>query len=97
MWSGPSPSRLTARPWPWITAHCVVLQDNGSGMPHKDIPNMLGKVLSGTKYGVKQVGFCRQEAMRCWGCFMPCSAWLIEEVLPGHAISLMHNGVIHAA
>ena len=29
-------------------------QDNGSGMPHKDIPNMLGKVLSGTKYGVKQ-------------------------------------------
>jgi DNA topoisomerase VI subunit B len=25
-------------------------------MPHKDIPNMLGKVLSGTKYGVKQVG-----------------------------------------
>jgi DNA topoisomerase VI subunit B len=30
------------------------MQDNGSGMPHKDIPNMLGKVLSGTKYGVKQ-------------------------------------------
>ena len=23
-------------------------------MPHKDIPNMLGRVLSGTKYGVKQ-------------------------------------------
>lgn len=31
---------------------CV--QDNGAGMPHKDIPNMLGRVLSGTKYGVKQ-------------------------------------------
>ena len=24
------------------------------GMPHKDIPNLLGRVLSGTKYGVKQ-------------------------------------------
>lgn len=33
-------------------------QDNGSGMPHKDIPDMLGRVLSGTKYGVKQVCVC---------------------------------------
>ena len=24
------------------------------GMPHGDIPNLLGRVLSGTKYGVKQ-------------------------------------------
>lgn len=24
------------------------------GMPHKDIPDLLGRVLSGTKYGVKQ-------------------------------------------
>jgi DNA topoisomerase VI subunit B len=24
------------------------------GMAHKDIPDMLGRVLSGTKYGVKQ-------------------------------------------
>lgn len=32
----------------------VTVQDNGSGMPHKEIPNMLGRVLSGTKYGVKQ-------------------------------------------
>ncbi|KAG1654231.1 hypothetical protein FOA52_005327 [Chlamydomonas sp. UWO 241] len=32
----------------------VTVRDNGSGMAHKDIPNMLGKVLSGTKYGVKQ-------------------------------------------
>ena len=40
-----------------------VFQDNGSGMPHKDIPNMLGKVLSGTKYGVKQVG----TGGRDWG------------------------------
>ena len=29
-------------------------QDNGTGMPHKDIPNLLGRVLSGTKYGLKQ-------------------------------------------
>jgi hypothetical protein len=32
----------------------VTVRDNGSGMPHADIPNMLGRVLSGTKYGVKQ-------------------------------------------
>ncbi|GBF92117.1 DNA topoisomerase [Raphidocelis subcapitata] len=32
----------------------VTVKDNGSGMPHGDIPNMLGRVLSGTKYGVKQ-------------------------------------------
>ena len=24
------------------------------GMPHKDIPTLLGRVLSGTKYGVQQ-------------------------------------------
>jgi DNA topoisomerase VI subunit B len=29
-------------------------QDNGVGMAHGDIPAMLGRVLSGTKYGVKQ-------------------------------------------
>ena len=32
----------------------ALLQDNGIGMPHKDIPSLLGRVLSGTKYGVKQ-------------------------------------------
>jgi len=32
----------------------VTCRDNGMGMSHNDIPNMLGKVLSGTKYGVKQ-------------------------------------------
>eukprot|EP00889_Picochlorum_renovo_P003283 jgi/Picre1/30313/NNA_005677.t1 len=32
----------------------VTVRDNGMGMNHDDIPNMLGKVLSGTKYGVKQ-------------------------------------------
>jgi hypothetical protein len=32
----------------------VLAQDNGTGMPHEDIPGLLGRVLSGTKYGVKQ-------------------------------------------
>ncbi|KAL5976033.1 DNA topoisomerase 6 subunit B [Asimina triloba] len=30
------------------------IMDNGKGMPHEDIPNMFGRVLSGTKYGLKQ-------------------------------------------
>lgn len=32
----------------------VTVRDNGTGMSHADIPEMLGRVLSGTKYGVKQ-------------------------------------------
>ncbi|KAG0600569.1 hypothetical protein M758_11G044100 [Ceratodon purpureus] len=32
----------------------VTCKDNGKGMSHEDIPNMLGRVLSGTKYGLKQ-------------------------------------------
>ncbi|KAK3265090.1 DNA topoisomerase 6 subunit B [Cymbomonas tetramitiformis] len=32
----------------------VTVKDNGQGMLHGDIPEMLGRVLSGTKYGVKQ-------------------------------------------
>ncbi|MCO5583878.1 hypothetical protein L7F22_037793 [Adiantum nelumboides] len=32
----------------------VSCKDNGRGMPHDDIPNMLGRVLSGTKYGLRQ-------------------------------------------
>ncbi|XP_009374831.2 DNA topoisomerase 6 subunit B [Pyrus x bretschneideri] len=32
----------------------VTCKDNGKGMPHVDIPNMFGRVLSGTKYGLKQ-------------------------------------------
>jgi len=27
----------------------VTCKDNGCGLPHKDIPNMLGRVLSGSK------------------------------------------------
>ena len=36
------------------TYYVVTCRDNGTGMRHADIPNMLGRVLSGTKYGVKQ-------------------------------------------
>ena len=32
----------------------VTCQDNGCGMPHDRIPDMLGRVLSGSKYGVRQ-------------------------------------------
>lgn len=32
----------------------VTCQDNGCGMPHDKIPDMLGRVLSGSKYGVRQ-------------------------------------------
>ncbi|XP_031494160.1 DNA topoisomerase 6 subunit B isoform X2 [Nymphaea colorata] len=32
----------------------VTCKDNGKGMPHQDIPNMFGRVLSGTKYGLRQ-------------------------------------------
>ena len=32
----------------------VTVRDNGCGMKHDDIPKMLGTVLSGTKYGVRQ-------------------------------------------
>ena len=34
------------------TFYRVTCKDNGSGMPHSDIPNMLGRVLSSTKYDV---------------------------------------------
>ena len=32
----------------------ITVKDNGKGMAYDDIPNMLGRVLSGTKYGVRQ-------------------------------------------
>ena len=32
----------------------VTCRDNGVGMPHREIPDMLGRVLSGSKYGVRQ-------------------------------------------
>eukprot|EP00729_Bicosta_minor_P016640 gene16640-35594_t len=32
----------------------VTVRDNGVGMRHDDVPDMFGRVLSGTKYGVKQ-------------------------------------------
>lgn len=36
------------------TYYRVTVKDNGMGMEHAEIPNMLGRVLSSTKYGVKQ-------------------------------------------
>lgn len=32
----------------------VTVRDNGLGMPHSEVPNMLARVLSGSKYGVQQ-------------------------------------------
>ena len=32
--------------------YSVCVKDNGCGMPHEDIPNMMGRVLSSTKYGM---------------------------------------------
>ena len=32
----------------------VTCRDNGCGLPHNSIPDMLGRVLSGSKYGVRQ-------------------------------------------
>ncbi|GBG80562.1 hypothetical protein CBR_g31022 [Chara braunii] len=37
-----------------VSFYRVTCKDNGRGMPHDEIPNMLGRVLSGTKYGLKQ-------------------------------------------
>eukprot|EP00002_Diphylleia_rotans_P032471 TRINITY_DN6827_c0_g1_i1.p1 TRINITY_DN6827_c0_g1~~TRINITY_DN6827_c0_g1_i1.p1 ORF type:complete len:690 (+),score=148.34 TRINITY_DN6827_c0_g1_i1:68-2137(+) len=37
-----------------VVYYNVTCKDNGAGMLHDDIPNMLGRVLSSTKYGVKQ-------------------------------------------
>ena len=32
----------------------ITVRDNGCGMKHDDIPHLLGKVLSGSKHGVRQ-------------------------------------------
>jgi len=32
----------------------IKVRDNGCGMRHNDVPNLLGRVLSGSKYGVRQ-------------------------------------------
>ena len=49
-------------------------QDNGGGMPHKDIPNMLGRVLSGTKYGAPLwLGVSsRSCSILAWSCASLC-------------------------
>ena len=33
---------------------CLTVKDNGCGMKHADIPHLLGRVLSGSKHGVRQ-------------------------------------------
>ena len=43
----------------------VVVKDNGCGMKHENIPNMLGRVLSGSKYGFgteRRLGTSREDA-----------------------------------
>ena len=37
-----------------VLYYIVRCRDNGIGMAHEDIPNMLGRVLSSSKYGVRQ-------------------------------------------
>lgn len=32
----------------------ITVRDNGIGMPHNEVPNMLARVLSGSKYGIQQ-------------------------------------------
>ena len=34
--------------------YTVTVKDNGCGMSHSSVPQMLGVVLSGSKYGVRQ-------------------------------------------
>ncbi|KAK9673693.1 hypothetical protein RND81_12G183800 [Saponaria officinalis] len=55
--SGKKVKELTARAMKGrgeASFYRVTCKDNGKGMPHDDIPNMFGRVLSGTKYGLKQ-------------------------------------------
>lgn len=49
-----APPTKAARGKKQATYFRVTVTDNGCGMAHDDIPNMLGRVLSGTKYGVRQ-------------------------------------------
>jgi len=37
-----------------VSYYRLTCRDNGCGMPHEKIPDMLGRVLSGSKYGVRQ-------------------------------------------
>eukprot|EP00960_Hanusia_phi_P034856 751321-Hanusia_phi.AAC.6 len=42
-----------------MTFFKLTVTDNGCGMKHEEIPKMFGSVLSGTKYGVRQVKLCQ--------------------------------------
>ena len=37
-----------------VSVFRVTCKDNGTGMPHVEVPNMLGRVLSGSNYGLRQ-------------------------------------------
>ncbi len=52
--AGPSTKAAPAKASAGPIYYRVTVRDNGKGMSHEDIPNMLGRVLSGTKYGVRQ-------------------------------------------
>lgn len=49
--SDKAPTRKKASQEGYFT---VKVKDNGCGMKHESIPNLLGRVLSGSKYGVRQ-------------------------------------------
>ena len=50
----------------------ITVRDNGCGMKHEQIPNFLGRVLSGSKYGVRQTRGKVRRASRAVP-LMPCS------------------------
>jgi DNA topoisomerase VI subunit B len=37
-----------------VSVYRITCKDNGTGMPHDQVPNMLGRVLSGSNYGLRQ-------------------------------------------
>lgn len=48
------PSQPTVKRAGGVETFQITVRDNGTGMPHDDVPNMLGRVLAGTKYCVRQ-------------------------------------------
>lgn len=50
----PAPKHVVAAAKGTAAYYRVSVEDNGSGMPHREVPDMLGRALSGTKYGVRQ-------------------------------------------
>jgi DNA topoisomerase VI subunit B len=44
----------------------ITCLDNGCGMPHDKIPDMFGRVLSGSKYGVRQTRLGKPSSTPCF-------------------------------